>query len=85
MLWTRLAPRPFEPEGGMPGHRPIVAWEVAELHLQQLSDRIGTMQGGSPADRALRASARREIARYFDGDDDPTSRSRFRVIPLPWP
>lgn len=59
--------------------------QVAELHLQQLSDRIGTMQGGSPADRALRASARREIARYFDGDDDPASRSRFRVIPLPWP
>jgi alkaline phosphatase D len=29
VLWTRLAPRPFEPEGGMPGARPIVAWEVA--------------------------------------------------------
>lgn len=30
VLWTRLAPRPFEPEGGMPGARPTVAWEVAE-------------------------------------------------------
>jgi len=29
-LWTRLAPRPFEPEGGMPGIRPVVEWEVAE-------------------------------------------------------
>lgn len=29
VLWTRLAPRPLEPEGGMPGARPIVAWEVA--------------------------------------------------------
>ncbi len=30
VIWTRLAPRPFDPEGGMPGARPIVAWEVAE-------------------------------------------------------
>lgn len=30
VIWTRLAPRPFEPEGGMPGIRPIVNWEVAE-------------------------------------------------------
>lgn len=30
VIWTRLAPRPFEPEGGMPGNRPIVDWEVAD-------------------------------------------------------
>ena len=30
VLWTRLAPRPFEPEGGMPGTRPVVDWEVAD-------------------------------------------------------
>jgi alkaline phosphatase D len=30
MLWTRLAPRPLEPEGGMDGQRVIVAWEVAD-------------------------------------------------------
>jgi alkaline phosphatase D len=30
VIWTRLAPRPFEPEGGMVGFRPIVSWEVAE-------------------------------------------------------
>lgn len=30
MLWTRLAPRPLEPDGGMPGNRPIVSWQVAE-------------------------------------------------------
>ena len=29
VLWTRLAPKPFEPEGGMPGDRPAVDWEVA--------------------------------------------------------
>ncbi|MEQ1690785.1 MAG: alkaline phosphatase D family protein [Gemmatimonas sp.] len=29
VLWTRLAPRPFEPDGGM-GDRTVVAWEVAD-------------------------------------------------------
>lgn len=30
VLWTRLAPRPYEPEGGMDGVRATVAWEVAD-------------------------------------------------------
>ncbi len=30
VLWTRLAPRPLEPEGGMDGQRTVVLWEVAE-------------------------------------------------------
>lgn len=30
MLWTRLAPRPLEPDGGMNGLRTVVTWEVAE-------------------------------------------------------
>jgi len=30
VLWTRLAPRPLEPEGGMAGLRVAVGWEVAE-------------------------------------------------------
>ena len=29
--------------------------------------------------------ALREIAAYFDGEDDPASRTRFPVLPLPWP
>jgi alkaline phosphatase D len=29
-LWSRLAPRPLEPEGGMEGQRTIVNWEVAD-------------------------------------------------------
>lgn len=59
--------------------------QAAEWHLQQLDSRLAAMTGGTPADRALRASARREIEAYFDGDDDPAKRSRFQVIPLPWP
>lgn len=30
VLWTRLAPRPFEPDGGMEGLRVTVDWEVAD-------------------------------------------------------
>ncbi|MFN8876004.1 MAG: alkaline phosphatase D family protein [Gemmatimonadota bacterium] len=29
VLWTRLAPRPLEPEGGMDGRRTPVTWELA--------------------------------------------------------
>ena len=58
---------------------------VAAMHLVQIDQRLATLTGGSPADRALRASARREIARALDGEDDPTTRTRFNVLPLPWP
>jgi alkaline phosphatase D len=30
VIWTRLAPRPLDPEGGMPGLRTAVNWEVAD-------------------------------------------------------
>jgi alkaline phosphatase D len=30
VLWTRLAPRPLEPEGGMDGLRTTVTWELAD-------------------------------------------------------
>jgi hypothetical protein len=61
--------------------------QVSEWHLRQLDTRLAAMPAasGSPADRALRAAARREIAAYFAGDDEPAKRSRFRVLALPWP
>jgi len=59
--------------------------QAAEWQLQELDRSLSGTTGGSVADQALRASARREIARYFDGGDDPARRSRFTVIPLPWP
>ncbi len=30
VLWTRLAPRPLEPDGGMDGQRVVVTWELAD-------------------------------------------------------
>jgi hypothetical protein len=56
-----------------------------EMQLEALRTRLAGMSGGTPADLALRAKAVRDIARYFDGQDDPRTRSRFAVLPLPWP
>ena len=30
VLWTKLAPRPLEPDGGMDGQRVVVTWELAD-------------------------------------------------------
>ncbi|HEX4935672.1 MAG TPA: zinc-dependent metalloprotease [Gemmatimonadaceae bacterium] len=60
--------------------------QAAEWALSELDTRLAPQPSTfTIADEALRASARRDIARYFAGDDDPATRSRFRVIPLPWP
>jgi len=58
---------------------------VTERHLRHLAERIQQASGGLYPDEALRLQALQEIARYFDGDDDPTSRTRFPVLTLPWP
>lgn len=59
--------------------------QAAEWQLTELDKRLEAATGGTVADQALRASARREIEAYLDGEDDPAKRSRFPVIPLPWP
>jgi len=58
---------------------------MSALHLDLLRGRLSAMTGGSVADRAQRAAAVRQITRFFEGEDDPDTRSRFTVIPLPWP
>jgi len=58
---------------------------ICAMHLDLLKNRLSGASGGSPADRAHRASAIRDINRFFAGEDDPEARSRFAVIPLPWP
>ena len=58
---------------------------ISAMHLDLLKNRLSAVAGGSPADRAHRAAAIRDINRFFAGEDDPEARSRFTVIPLPWP
>jgi hypothetical protein len=58
---------------------------AAEQHLQQLLQRLTATPGGTAEERAHRASARRDIERYFRGEDEPAARRRPPSIPLPWP
>jgi hypothetical protein len=57
---------------------------ITEHHLTTLRERL-TGAGGSAAARAHRATAVRDIDRYFDGRDDPAARPRPAPIGLPWP
>ncbi|MEV7670138.1 alkaline phosphatase D family protein [Streptomyces sp. NPDC088752] len=42
LLWTRLAPRPFEPDGGLPDRRVTVHWELARDERFRRTVRRGT-------------------------------------------
>lgn len=57
VLWTRLAPRPREPGGGMPATPVAVAWEVAE---DEAMSRI-VRQGTTTADPAWAHSVHVEV------------------------
>jgi len=58
---------------------------VTDLHLDGLRERIRGASGGGAEDRGHRAAVLRDLDRYFAGEDDPAARSRFPVVPLPWP
>jgi hypothetical protein len=58
---------------------------VVDGHLRRLQGRIIGQSGGTAETQAHRAVALRDLERYFAGDDDPSKRSRFPVVPLPWP
>jgi hypothetical protein len=56
---------------------------ITEFHLNRLAQRLAP--AGSTEERSHRATARRDIERYFRGEDDPAARPRPNTIPLPWP
>ncbi len=60
--------------------------QVVAYHLDALRQRLQA-QAPTPAiaNQALRESALREIAMFFDGRDDASKRTRYPVIALPWP
>jgi hypothetical protein len=58
---------------------------VVDFHLERLQSRISVQSGGTVETRAHREVALRDLRRYFAGEDDPEKRSRFPVVPLPWP
>jgi hypothetical protein len=60
--------------------------QVVGFYLDALKDRLESeADAGGIADRALRLAAIREIEAFEDGEDDPTKRTRYPVIVLPWP
>jgi hypothetical protein len=69
---------------GNPAATPEVR-AAAEYHLVQLHGRLSAASGGGSEERAHRAMASRDLDRYFAGNDEPDSRSRFPVVSLPWP
>jgi hypothetical protein len=58
---------------------------ATEQQLERLRQRIANAPGTTAEDRAHRATARRDIDRYFDGRDDRALRPRPSPVPLPWP
>ncbi|MEX2570087.1 MAG: zinc-dependent metalloprotease [Gemmatimonadota bacterium] len=59
---------------------------VTEHALQQLRSSLDDAPAAAGAEAAgHRAAARRDIDRYFAGDDDPELRPRPEPVPLPWP
>ena len=57
-----------------------------EHQLALLRDRLAARPAGATAaELGHRAVARRDIERYFEGNDDPAQRPRPAAIPLPWP
>ena len=51
----------------------------------RLDARLAAMQLTAAPERAHVAQARRDIARFMAGDDDPAKRPRYPVLVLPWP
>ena len=76
MLWTRLAPRPQEPEGGMTGVRVGVNWEVAD------EPTIGTI-----VDKSFVYVANSQWEKYDPAmrrvASKPLTRPRLLAVPLP--
>jgi hypothetical protein len=59
---------------------------TTEQHLRSLRRQIAADAAGTTgADAAHRAAARRDIDRYFAGEDEATARTRPAPVPLPWP
>jgi len=60
---------------------------IAERHLVAMQATLerAAPRGTDNASLAHRATAARDIARYFRGEDDASKRPRPAPIPLPWP
>ena len=67
VIWTRLIPRPLEPDGGMTGARVAVRWEVAE------DDKFSRVvkRGTATATPEVRAALITSGSRASSGEPEP--------------
>ncbi|MGW2303430.1 alkaline phosphatase D family protein [Streptomyces sp. NPDC001809] len=89
LLWTRLAPRPFEPGGGLPAARVPVHWELARDERFTRTVRRGLATAHPEFSHTVHV----EVA-YLDADRDFFYRfrvgdwtspvGRTRTAPAPW-
>ncbi|MBT2526447.1 alkaline phosphatase D family protein [Streptomyces sp. ISL-99] len=83
LLWTRLAPRPLEPDSGLPEKRVVVTWELAHDETFLRIVRIGTATAHPEFDHTVHVEVtgldpdRQYHYRFRAGAwDSPTGRTR---------
>ncbi|TQS42141.1 alkaline phosphatase D family protein [Cryptosporangium phraense] len=88
VLWTRLAPRPLEPGGGMPDRPVAVRWEIASDERFRRSVRRGVVTARPTAAHTVHVDVRglRPAATYhyrFVVGDQVSAVGRTRTAPEP--
>ncbi|MGH2604662.1 MAG: alkaline phosphatase D family protein, partial [Dehalococcoidia bacterium] len=86
VLWTRLAPRPLEPGGGMPAQPVEVAWQVAENEGMSRIVRSGTAIANPEWGHAVHVEVdglrpAREYWHRFTVARDTSPTGRTRTLP----
>ncbi|MER8038312.1 alkaline phosphatase D family protein [Streptomyces hydrogenans] len=89
LLWTRLAPRPFEPGGGLPAERVSVHWELARDERFARTVRRGRATAHPEFSHAVHVEVEhlepgREFYYRFRAGDWTSPVGRTRTAPAPW-
>ncbi|MFE5793038.1 alkaline phosphatase D family protein [Streptomyces sp. NPDC056503] len=89
LLWTRLAPRPFEPGGGLPAERVSVHWELARDERFTRTVRRGRATAHPEFSHTVHVEAEhlepgREFFYRFRAGDWVSPVGRTRTAPAPW-
>ncbi|MET8973675.1 alkaline phosphatase D family protein [Streptomyces hydrogenans] len=89
LLWTRLAPRPFEPGGGLPAERVSVHWELARDERFARTVRRGRATAHPEFSHKVHVEVEhlepgREFYYRFRAGDWTSPVGRTRTAPAPW-
>ncbi|WP_306327128.1 alkaline phosphatase D family protein [Streptomyces venezuelae] len=89
LLWTRLAPRPFEPGGGLPAERVSVHWELARDERFTKTVRRGRATAHPEFSHTVHVEVEhldpgREFFYRFRAGDWTSPVGRTRTVPAPW-